>query len=398
MDRKEPEVQEEEEEWRVLSRAEKEAGDGFFKAGKWGDAVEAYGRAIAVDVDNHVLYSNRSAAYLKKGDAKSKALKDAEKCIALQPEWVKGYSRLGAAQQALGRFSAASATFEKGLLLDKDNVGLLTALEACRKAEAAWKRQKEEEEKAAEAARKALEATEAEKAANDPFMSFMSEVGKASEEVKEKEMVKQKQLRETPKYTDQELGSGAEQYARLTSKNHQWFNLNPFSVLQLGTDATPDDVKQRYRKLSSLLHPDKLQQTGFVVDDPRLAFSYVKAAHLHLLDDKRRAITEANIEAARVDALNAMKKTNPNATESERKEAISKTTLKRFADIELERRRADELLKAHSAREKVNAEEQKRKEKESRDYHKHYTTEEATEKRINNWRNFAPGSKKPRLS
>ena len=68
-----------------------------------------------VDPDNHVLYSNRSAAYLK-GDFKSKALYDGEKCIALAPSWSKGYSRLGAAQQALKRFDAAMDTFKKGTL------------------------------------------------------------------------------------------------------------------------------------------------------------------------------------------------------------------------------------------------------------------------------------------
>lgn len=56
----------------------------------------------ALRIDNKVYYSNRSAAYIK-ADSKSKALWDAEKCIDLAPDWVKGYSRLGAAQQSLKR-------------------------------------------------------------------------------------------------------------------------------------------------------------------------------------------------------------------------------------------------------------------------------------------------------
>lgn len=59
-----------------------------------------------------VYFSNRSAAYLKLGDAKSKALKDAERCMELAPEWSKSYSRLGAAQHALRRFDAAVQTFK----------------------------------------------------------------------------------------------------------------------------------------------------------------------------------------------------------------------------------------------------------------------------------------------
>ena len=55
--------------------------------------------------DNKVYYSNRSAAYIK-ADSKSKALWDAQKCVELAPDWVKGYSRLGAAQQSLKRLVA----------------------------------------------------------------------------------------------------------------------------------------------------------------------------------------------------------------------------------------------------------------------------------------------------
>jgi len=59
-----------------------------------------------------VYFSNRSAAYLKLGDAKSKALKDAQRCMELAPEWPKSFSRLGAAQHALGRFDGAVQTLK----------------------------------------------------------------------------------------------------------------------------------------------------------------------------------------------------------------------------------------------------------------------------------------------
>lgn len=62
--------------------------------------------------NDQVYFSNRSAAYLKLGDAKSKALKDAEKCMELAPEWSKSFSRLGAAQHALRRFDAAVQTLK----------------------------------------------------------------------------------------------------------------------------------------------------------------------------------------------------------------------------------------------------------------------------------------------
>jgi tetratricopeptide (TPR) repeat protein len=66
-----------------------------------------------LDPDNHVFYSNRSAAYMK-ADSISKALRDAEKCVESAPQWSKGYSRLGAAQHGLKRFQAAIETYRKG--------------------------------------------------------------------------------------------------------------------------------------------------------------------------------------------------------------------------------------------------------------------------------------------
>jgi hypothetical protein len=43
-------------------------------------------QAIKLDQDNHVLYSNRSAALLKCNKV-TKALEDALKCISLKPGW-----------------------------------------------------------------------------------------------------------------------------------------------------------------------------------------------------------------------------------------------------------------------------------------------------------------------
>ena len=77
-------------------------------------AILLYSQAIDLDPDNHVFYSNRSAAFLK-SDSKSKALYDAEKCVQLAPTWIKGYQRLGAAQQSLKRFSQAIDNFKKAL-------------------------------------------------------------------------------------------------------------------------------------------------------------------------------------------------------------------------------------------------------------------------------------------
>ena len=50
-------------------------------------------QGIADEPKNHVLYSNRSAAYLKKNDY-DKALEDAERVIEVKPDWPKVFHSL----------------------------------------------------------------------------------------------------------------------------------------------------------------------------------------------------------------------------------------------------------------------------------------------------------------
>jgi len=70
----------------------KAKGNQHYTAGHFQDAVKWYTKAIGVDAKNHVLYSNRSAAYLGVQDY-TNALRDAEKAVELNPNWNKGYYR-----------------------------------------------------------------------------------------------------------------------------------------------------------------------------------------------------------------------------------------------------------------------------------------------------------------
>ena len=68
-------------------------GNAAFKAGNFEEAAEHFSAAIDLDPTNHVLYSNRSAAYasLKRYDA---ALKDAKQTVELKPDWARVSAQL----------------------------------------------------------------------------------------------------------------------------------------------------------------------------------------------------------------------------------------------------------------------------------------------------------------
>lgn len=129
------------------AQAFKTEGNAAFKEGNFDAAIQHYTQAISLDPDNHVFYSNRSATYLAKKDAKSKALKDAQKCVSLKPDWVKGYNRLGAAERALTRYAAAIETYNKGLKLDPSNKEFPTFITECKELQIKQKEQKELEAK-----------------------------------------------------------------------------------------------------------------------------------------------------------------------------------------------------------------------------------------------------------
>ncbi|TRY69941.1 hypothetical protein TCAL_01247 [Tigriopus californicus] len=97
------------------------------QAGDFKLAVRLYTEAIALDPGNHILHSNRSAAYIKMGQF-PKALQDAIRARDLNPEWPKAYYRQGVALQCLGKHSDALAAFANGLAQDPKSLQLLAGL------------------------------------------------------------------------------------------------------------------------------------------------------------------------------------------------------------------------------------------------------------------------------
>ncbi|KAI8280171.1 Heat shock protein sti1-like protein [Colletotrichum sp. SAR11_57] len=97
------------------------------------EAVAKFTEAIALQPENHILYSNRSAAYASKKDWQ-KALDDANKTTEIKPDWPKGWGRKGTAYYGLGDLLAANDAYEEGLKVDPNNAGLKKDLAAVQKA------------------------------------------------------------------------------------------------------------------------------------------------------------------------------------------------------------------------------------------------------------------------
>ena len=140
-----------EEEWEVNRDHHKSLADEAFRSADYKTAIKEYSNAITFDPEFHILYSNRSAAYLANGE-KSRALVDAKKCIDIKPDFVKGHSRLASSMLSLGRWNEARSVYRHILSnLDKDSAVAKKGIEDCRireqKANEAERIRIEEEEK-----------------------------------------------------------------------------------------------------------------------------------------------------------------------------------------------------------------------------------------------------------
>ncbi|XP_039758769.1 hsp70-Hsp90 organizing protein 3-like [Pararge aegeria] len=102
-------------------------GNESVKDGKFIEAVLHYTQALKMDPNNHVLYSNRSFAFLKL-DQHYLSLQDANETVRLKPYWAKGYFRRAEVEAASGLYDEAIISYTRALQLEPRNVKLMESI------------------------------------------------------------------------------------------------------------------------------------------------------------------------------------------------------------------------------------------------------------------------------
>lgn len=115
----------------------KAEGNKYFAAKDFPRAIEFFTKAIEASPEpNHVLFSNRSASHASLKNF-GNALEDAEACVETNPQWAKGYNRVGAAQYGLGNYDDAKKAYAHALELDAANAMAKEGLKAVEDAQRA---------------------------------------------------------------------------------------------------------------------------------------------------------------------------------------------------------------------------------------------------------------------
>ena len=99
----------------------KTEGNLFFKSNKYKEAILCYSRAIAIDANNPVYYSNRAISYLKL-ESFEDALLDAEKAVSIDPQTSKYRMRLALAWAGLDNHEKCCEILEKLSDVNNDTI------------------------------------------------------------------------------------------------------------------------------------------------------------------------------------------------------------------------------------------------------------------------------------
>ncbi|XP_028413367.1 dnaJ homolog subfamily C member 8-like [Dendronephthya gigantea] len=191
-----------------------------------------------------------------------------------------------------------------------------------------------------------------------------------------------------------------QQIDRLLKPGSTYLNLNPFEVLMLPPEATSEQIKKQYRRLSILIHPDKNADDR---DRAQNAFDELNKAYKLVNDEKEivkvkeminegKALAEQKLSEKRKLA----KKEGKTTIEEDDSEMFAKfvrtTTIKLFADYELRRKHLEQRDAVERKRQREQEIQQEEKAKKKKEWDKKW--EDSRQERVNSWRDFKQGKKK----
>lgn len=110
-----------------LSQKVRKEGNELFLAGKFPESIEKYSEAIKRNPKDAVPYSNRAAAYMKLGEFPM-ALKDCDRCLKIDPNFIKAYIRKGNVHFFMKEYYKCLKIYEEGLKIAPQNKELRQGL------------------------------------------------------------------------------------------------------------------------------------------------------------------------------------------------------------------------------------------------------------------------------